>query len=92
MGNAVGSGWNYYRKTKGHLFAVGDVRIRFSIDKDGKVADVQVISNTGSSANAAYAIRSVKEAEFPPIPAERLARMDKDRYFITLTLTTLPIQ
>ncbi len=90
MGYSVGAVWNYYRTTKGQSLAVGEVKVRFSLERDGRLVDVEVVSNSASAVNAAYAIRSVREAEFPPVPADLVARMKKDRYIVNLKLNVLP--
>ena len=92
VGSAVGSCWNFYRQSKMDLLTVGEVRIKFSVDGQGHVSDVRIVSNTGSPSNAIYAVRSVREAEIPPVPAERLARLPGGRVEYTFTLTILPTQ
>lgn len=86
VGNAVGAVWDAYRKKLGKSLPTGTVRVRFTIDKAGRVFDVKVISNTGSLKNAEYALRAVKEGKIPPIPAERLARAPNGQVTITLSL------
>ena len=92
VGNAVGSCWNFYRQSKLDLLAVGEVRIKFVIDARGHASDMRIISNSANPTNAIYAVRSVKEAEFPPIPPERLGRLRGQRVEIVLTLTIYPTQ
>lgn len=87
VGNAVGSCWNFYRQSKADLLDVGDVVVKFTIDANRQVSEINVISNTASANNAVYAVRSVREAEIPPVPPERLARSPDGRISVKLILT-----
>ena len=75
VGNAIGARWDHYRRTKVESLRPGSVRLRFSIDAKGRVGNVHILSNDAGSTNALYAVRSTTEAEIPPIPADRLARL-----------------
>ncbi len=78
--NALAVTWFQFQQTKLELMSAGEVVIEFEIDEKGKVSDVQVISNnTGNAANGRYAVRAVREAEFPPLPPDILARLPADR-------------
>ncbi|MCX6966831.1 MAG: energy transducer TonB [Verrucomicrobia bacterium] len=88
VGNAIGLRSEFYRKTQKDLMTVGEVRIRFTIDAKGRRSDVQVLSNSAAPANAAIAIRAVKEAHIPPIPPERLAQLPGGHIKIVYTFTT----
>ena len=82
VGNAIGVRWEFYRKAQKDL-PVGEVRIRFAIDAEGRVSEMKVLANTAAPANAAIAMRAVKEAKIPPIPSERLAQVSGGRIEIT---------
>jgi len=90
VGNAIGSCWNFYRQSRLDLLAVGSVRIKFAIDAQGHASGVRVLSNTATPTNALYAARSIKEAEIPPIPPERLARLPGGRVEVEFTFTIFP--
>ena len=87
VGNAIGVRSEFYRKTQKERLAVGEVRIKFTIDAQGRPSEVQVISNTASPANATIAMRAVQEAKIPPIPPERLAQVPGGRIKIVYTFT-----
>ncbi|MEI6561725.1 MAG: TonB family protein [Verrucomicrobiota bacterium] len=86
VANAIGVRWDLYRK---HL-PVGEVRIRCFIDAEGQVSEIKVLSNSATSANAAMAMRAVKEARIPPIPSERLAQVSGGRIEITYSFINYP--
>jgi len=90
IANAVGSRWERFRQSKMGLLAVGSVRMKFAIDAKGRVSDIRVHSNTAGPENAEYATRSIAEAEIPPIPPERLARLPGGRVEVEFTFTIYP--
>ncbi len=90
VANAIGSRWDQFRKSKLDLLAVGSVRMKFAIDEHGRATDVRIASNTAGPANASYAARSIAEAEIPPIPPERLARLPGGRVEVEFTFTIYP--
>jgi len=92
VANAIGTRWDEYRQSKLNLLAVGSVRMKFTIDARGRISDVRALSNTAGAANAGYAKRSITEAEIPPIPPERLARLPGGRVEVEYTFTILPAQ
>jgi len=91
VGNAIGVRWESYRKAQKNL-PVGEVRIKFSIDAEGRVSEMKILSNTATSATAAMALRAVKEAKIPPIPSERLAQVPGGRMEITYSFINYPPQ
>lgn len=95
VANAVGSVWTFFSLQKSDLLVDGDVRVKFLIDAGGHVSEIRIVSNTANPTNAMYAVRSVREAEIPPIPPERLARVPSGHVEITYTFnkfTILPNQ
>jgi TonB family protein len=89
VGNAIGVRAKFYSETQKQL-AVGEVRLKFSIDARGQVSDLRILSNSAQPANAVYALRAVKEAKIPPIPPERLAQVSGGRIEIVYTFTIYP--
>lgn len=92
VGNAIGLRSEYYRQTQKEALAIGEVRIKFSIDAKGQVSDVQILSNTANSVNAVCAERAVREAKIPSIPPERLAQLPGGRIKIVYSFTIYPTQ
>ena len=86
VGNAIGVRWEFYRKTQKDL-PVGEVRMKFAIDAQGRVSAIRVLSPGANPANATFAERAVKEAKIPPIPPERLAQVPGGCIEITYTFT-----
>ncbi len=92
VSNAIGVRWDHYRRTKMALLGVGSVRIKFAIDARGKVSNLRVTTNTAGPEAALSAVRAITEAEIPPIPAERLARLPNGRLEVEYSFTLFPTQ
>lgn len=88
VGNAIGVRFERYRKMEKNALSVGEVKIKFAIDGEGRISEVEVISNSADARNAALAERAIKEAQIPPIPSERLAQVPGGRIKIVYTFTT----
>ena len=55
---------------------VGTVVISFRITSKGQVKNLRVVSNTSNQKWADIAVRSIREAKFPPIPKDVLRGHD----------------
>jgi len=87
VGNAIGIRSEFYRQTQKNALAVGEVRLKFTLDAQGRVSEIAILSNTAAAANAVCAERAVREAKIPPIPPERLAQVPGGRIQIVYTFT-----
>jgi TonB family protein len=87
VGNAIGIRSEYYRQTQKHTLAVGEVRLKFTLDAQGRVSEIVILSNTAGAANAVCAEQAVREAHIPAIPPERLAQVPGGRIQIVYTFT-----
>jgi len=88
VGNAIGVRSEFYQETKRDVLAVGVVRIKFTLDAQGNISEVEVLSNSAAPANAVAAMRAVKEAKIPPIPPELLSQVPGGRTKIVYTFIT----
>ncbi len=70
ISDAIGSRWYYYVQDMLDLVGIGTVQLRFVVDSSGKVERVQVLKNTSNESLASCSVRSIIEAEIPPIPRE----------------------
>lgn len=87
VGNAIGVRWNLHRNNQSPPLAVGEVRVQFVLDAQGRISDTSVLSNTAGPANAAVACKAVQEAKIPPIPPDRLAQLPGGRMRIVYSFT-----
>lgn len=66
----IQSRWLYYTKQRMDLLAIGTVRVRFFVDQNGRVKDVQIVENDSNQSFASICEQSVREAEIAPPPAD----------------------
>ncbi len=70
LGAHIHSRWNYYRAQTADLHALGTVRIRFFVNRAGKIQDVEILENNSNQTFGDVCERSVREAEIPPPPRD----------------------
>jgi outer membrane biosynthesis protein TonB len=70
LSDAIGSRWYYYVNDIIDLVNVGTVQLRFVVRQDGKVEGVRVLGNTSNESLASCSVRSIVEAEIPPMPKD----------------------
>jgi outer membrane biosynthesis protein TonB len=66
----IQSRWLYWTKKRMDLLAIGTVRIRFFVTQQGRVEDVEIVSNDSNESFAGVCEQSVREAEIAPPPAD----------------------
>jgi TonB family protein len=70
ISDAIGSRWYYYVNDAMDMVSMGTVQLRFTVDASGKVQNVRVLNNSANEALASVSVRSIIEAEIPPIPKD----------------------
>jgi outer membrane biosynthesis protein TonB len=70
LSDAIGSRWYYYVNDAMDMVSMGTVQMRFTVDAQGRVQNVRVLNNTANEALASVSVRSIIEAEIPPIPKD----------------------
>ncbi len=70
LSDAIGSRWYYYVNDMLDLVGIGTVELRFVVRTDGSVERVQVLRNSSNESLASCSVRSIMEAEIPPIPKD----------------------
>lgn len=68
--DSIGSRWYTYVKEKGDLINIGTLRLRFVVDRSGRVKDLKITENSSNEAFANVCVQSVLEAHLPPIPED----------------------
>ena len=81
--SAIGSRWYFYTEGKVDVFAAGVVVVRFSINREGRVVDFEVVSNTSNASAAMVCERAVREAEIALPPPGILDPLDGELLDIT---------
>jgi TonB family protein len=83
----IGSAW--YRSTEANRekIAAGTVRIALTATTDGKITQLQVLSNTSDALLERICLDAIRQAKIPPIPPELLA---DGKYQDDLSFTIYP--
>jgi outer membrane biosynthesis protein TonB len=68
VADSIGSRWYTYVDQKRDLINIGTLRLRFVIDRSGRVKNLKVTENSSNEAFASVCVQSVLEAHLPPIP------------------------
>jgi outer membrane biosynthesis protein TonB len=68
--DAVGSRWYYYVSRQRDLVSIGTLRLVFSVDRSGHVANLKVVENSSNESFANVCLQSVLEIQLPPIPED----------------------
>jgi outer membrane biosynthesis protein TonB len=68
--DAVGSRWYAFVDQRRDLINIGTLRLRFYIDRSGKVKDLKITENSSNEAFANVCLQSVLEAHLPAIPED----------------------
>jgi TonB family protein len=90
--DAIGSRWHYYVDEKLSLFRFGTVRISFSIDTQGHLSKVQVLSNTSNQSLENVSVRAIRDSEFGAPPPSPELPTGEDPFEQTISFTYFPIQ
>ncbi len=87
LSDAIGSRWYYYVNERIDLVNIGTVTLRFIVRADGSVEGVRVLSNSSNESLASLSVRSVMEAEIPPIPEEVSRELNAERIELDYSFT-----
>ena len=66
----IGHRWRQFTDARTDLVTAGTVTVRFTVDRDGKVHSLHVVSNTANEALASISLRAVADAPIPPMPED----------------------
>src|SRR5437016_8246844 len=70
VADSIGSRWYTYVEQKRDLISIGTLRLRFVVDRSGRVKNLKVTENSSNEAFASVCVQSVLEAHLPPIPED----------------------
>ena len=70
VADSIGSRWYAFVEQKQDLVNIGTLKLRFHIDRSGRVKDLKVTENSSNEAFANVCVQSVLEAHLPPIPED----------------------
>lgn len=87
VSDAVGVLWYRYTKEKRDLTSVGTAVLEAEVDRDGKVRNLRLVSNSANESFANICLQSFQEAQIPPIPDELAATLPDGRLPVTFSFT-----
>src|SRR6059058_5501330 len=70
VADSIGSRWYTYVEQKRDLITIGTLRLRFYVERSGKVKNLKITENSSNEAFANVCVQSVLEAHLPPIPQD----------------------
>ena len=82
----IGSRWEYHRRKRMDVIALGTVRVRFYVTREGRVQDLKILECSSNRTFEEVCERSVREAEIAPPPPE-VELMNDGRMEMVFTFT-----
>ena len=70
VADSIGSRWYTYVEQKRDLITIGTLRLRFYVERSGKVKNLKITENSSNEAFANVCAQSVMEAHLPAIPED----------------------
>jgi len=70
VADSIGSRWYSFVEQKQDLVNIGTLKLRFYIDRSGRVKGLKVTENSSNETFANVCVQSVLEAHLPPIPED----------------------
>jgi outer membrane biosynthesis protein TonB len=86
--DAVGARWYRHYEQRRDLIGIGTVRIACSIDRSGRVTNVQVVENTANEAFVSICLQSIQEVKLGPIPDDVASALPSEGLQVGLTFVS----
>ncbi len=87
LSDAIGSRWYYYTTTNLDKISIGTAKVRFFVSEDGKVEDLEIVSNTSNTIFGTYTLQAILEAEIPELPPDIAATLENNRLEVEYSFT-----
>jgi outer membrane biosynthesis protein TonB len=88
--DAIGSRWLYYTKKQMSLISIGNVHVAFSIDRDGRLQNLKMLSNSSNEAFANVCLESIQQSKAPPIPEDVVDVLPPEGLVFEISFTFFP--
>jgi outer membrane biosynthesis protein TonB len=88
--SAIEKKWHQYRIK--HMDAVepGHLSLRFYVNKKGKIEDLTILEDKASPLFSDFTLEAILTAEIPPLPADLVPMLDKERLEMTYNIVIHP--
>ncbi|HJT82678.1 MAG TPA: hypothetical protein VJ719_15890, partial [Chthoniobacterales bacterium] len=73
--DAIGSRWYAHVRSKNDMVTIGTLSAHFFVDRNGKIKNLKILSNSSNEIFANVCIQSIMEANLPPIPEDVAATL-----------------
>jgi hypothetical protein len=90
LSDAISSRWYYSIDQRMALLSFGSAILRFYVNKEGKIEELHLLSNSSNQTFADCCLQSITEAKLPIIPAEIAKTLEKGRLEIEYRFTIYP--
>ncbi|HSJ01135.1 MAG: hypothetical protein ACAI34_23220, partial [Verrucomicrobium sp.] len=88
--SAVEKKWHFYRNREADAVEPGRLSVKFYVNKFGKVEDLKFTMKDANPLMEDFTIEAILKAEIPPIPADLVPVLDKERLEINYDIVIHP--
>lgn len=89
----ISSRWNAFLETRGESADVGTVKLRWVIDRSGRIKDIRVLGNTSNETFLNICLQAVIDAKLPPIPEDLVKTLPEEGLVVDeMTFNLIPNQ
>lgn len=87
---AIEKKWHQYRLARAGDVEPGKMGLRFYVNKNGKVEDIEFLFKEANALMEDFTIEAILKADIPPIPKDLLPILEKQRVEITYDIVIHP--
>lgn len=87
---AIEKKWHQYRRARADAVEPGKMGLRFFVNKNGKVEDLEFTFKESTPLMEDFTIEAILKAEIPPIPRDLLPILEKERVEINYDIVIHP--
>lgn len=89
MSKQVSSRWSYELKDNPEMLSLSNVKLRWYVQADGRISNVQVIDDGGDRYHADACVKAVLKTKLPPLPPEVSSRLKDGRLEVVFSFLLL---
>ncbi len=71
--------WHLARIARGDFAKYGSLKVRFWIERSGKIVDLKVLRNDADPVMVDFSISGIRDADLPPVPGELIDQTQDGR-------------
>lgn len=66
--DVISANWHRYRRDHADAVTWGILKLKFRVDRDGHVNDLQITKNEANATLIEFSLKAIREAKLPPMP------------------------